>query len=461
MIIWMLCLFKMTLNEIACANSLNEAMKDSKRRTFSYNHENGTVIGGEFSRIMMKHAKRLKYLDSQEDRHMRTQLHWGQLKLLLSEIEFLTLVLKQYQQSGSNKQITLVYAGAAPGDHILVLAELFPTVNFVLYDPSPFNPALYRKRRIVIFTGEAGMFKDTTASFWGSSNPAHEDKYIVFVTDIRNISVDRVSEREKEDLIQRDMVNQRRWWSLMQPELATFKFRLRFTEGVTEYMEGVQYLQAYPTLMSAETRLVVKKGACSILYNHTQQEEQCFYHNSIVRPARHGNVYGVDVSNFRCNLDKCYDCTSFVFIVGEYRATVGKTVDPESIMTQVRELELKASPGKNLIDAHAIHQSQHLAIWRQQARSFVSSGTEGKRQFVDTGRKGEQVSRGIHMMEIPVSSNSTLRGINSSSNTRDGSSQGNVNADAEAQGGNTKRKCVFKDTRVRKDRDSQHEDLTR
>ena len=58
-------------------------------------------------------------------------MHWGQRKLLLSEIEFLA----RFSEPG----ITCVYAGAAPGTHIPYLTQLFPEVaRFVLVDPSPF-----------------------------------------------------------------------------------------------------------------------------------------------------------------------------------------------------------------------------------------------------------------------------------------------------------------------------------
>lgn len=61
---------------------------------------------------------------------MKSVAHWGQRKLLLAEVEFLT----QHAQPG----ITCVYAGAAPGTHIEFLAQLFPEVQFVLVDPAPF-----------------------------------------------------------------------------------------------------------------------------------------------------------------------------------------------------------------------------------------------------------------------------------------------------------------------------------
>jgi hypothetical protein len=62
---------------------------------------------------------------------VKTVIHWGQRKLLLSEVEFLTL----YGHLSS----VVVYAGAAPGTHTGYLARLFPQHRFVLLDPAPFT----------------------------------------------------------------------------------------------------------------------------------------------------------------------------------------------------------------------------------------------------------------------------------------------------------------------------------
>ncbi len=59
-------------------------------------------------------------------------LHWGQRKLLMSEIEFLTL--------HATPGCVVVYAGAAPGLHCAFLSDMFPEVRqFILVDPSPFS----------------------------------------------------------------------------------------------------------------------------------------------------------------------------------------------------------------------------------------------------------------------------------------------------------------------------------
>lgn len=57
--------------------------------------------------------------------------HWGQRKLLLTEILFFTLHGKP--------NTTVIYAGAAPSDHMLFLSKMFPTYHFVLVDPERWN----------------------------------------------------------------------------------------------------------------------------------------------------------------------------------------------------------------------------------------------------------------------------------------------------------------------------------
>lgn len=57
--------------------------------------------------------------------------HWGQRKLLLTEILFFTLHGKT--------NTTVIYAGAAPSDHMLFLSKMFPTYHFVLVDPERWN----------------------------------------------------------------------------------------------------------------------------------------------------------------------------------------------------------------------------------------------------------------------------------------------------------------------------------
>lgn len=65
----------------------------------------------------------------------KTVAHFGQRKLFLSELHFLTGYLKTRT---SQLPILLVYPGAAPSKHTGYLATLFPEVTFVLVDPTAF-----------------------------------------------------------------------------------------------------------------------------------------------------------------------------------------------------------------------------------------------------------------------------------------------------------------------------------
>ena len=78
----------------------------------------------DFTRILGDDAPRSKYRDLPH--HMRTTNHWGQRKLFLSEVEFLTLFIHDVRaRSPPPKRIIVVYAGAAPGNHIPYLFDLF------------------------------------------------------------------------------------------------------------------------------------------------------------------------------------------------------------------------------------------------------------------------------------------------------------------------------------------------
>lgn len=60
----------------------------------------------------------------------KTDVHIGQLKLLLTEIEFLTDSLN------ANEPAIVVYAGSAPSNKIYQLSEMFRNIKFVLVDPN-------------------------------------------------------------------------------------------------------------------------------------------------------------------------------------------------------------------------------------------------------------------------------------------------------------------------------------
>jgi hypothetical protein len=62
-------------------------------------------------RLLLPDAPRLKY--TRKTGRFKRQLHWGQLKLFLTEIEFINLAIKRY---GKDRKFYVLYVGAAPGN---------------------------------------------------------------------------------------------------------------------------------------------------------------------------------------------------------------------------------------------------------------------------------------------------------------------------------------------------------
>ncbi|NBU82626.1 MAG: hypothetical protein EBS55_13370, partial [Flavobacteriaceae bacterium] len=81
-------------------------------------------------------------------------VHIGQRKLMLSEIQ----MLNEYYMSGISKKPILLYVGAAPGHHLILLSMMFPNVFFILYDGAKFVPILKRYPDVYdIHEGENGF----------------------------------------------------------------------------------------------------------------------------------------------------------------------------------------------------------------------------------------------------------------------------------------------------------------
>lgn len=212
-------------------------------------------------------------------------IHIGQRKLLLSEIEFLTRVIKNSKQVGkesSKFQYSMLYIGAAPGQHIPILSDMFPEVKFILYDPAPFkiNP-----RESIEIHKE--MFSDEIAQ-------TYVDKpNLLFVSDIRSVPRDdynndsEQANPEFEEEVRKNLAQQKKWVEIIRPVRSLLKFRLPFTDEsdkvTTDYFDGIINFQAYAPPQSAETRLEVGPKPKIISYDHTRYEQQMFYFNTQYR----------------------------------------------------------------------------------------------------------------------------------------------------------------------------------
>ena len=179
----------------------------SNSKTVSLSHLPPDSTHAEKHNRILDTSKRERY--KRRTYQFKPQLHWGQMKLFLTEVEFLTKVL----ELKPTKKIVMVYAGAAPGHHTKYLQGMFPDIRFELYDPNDF--AIENDKMINI---HIQFFTDKDAEHWRDT-AAKEDLFLVFCTDVR-------TEPATEENVKRNMAMQLKWWQIMNPELSMFKFRL-------------------------------------------------------------------------------------------------------------------------------------------------------------------------------------------------------------------------------------------
>lgn len=225
--------------------------------------------------------------------------HSGQLKLLVGDIMFFTLFYK-------GGPATCVYAGAAPGVNIMVLARIYPEIKFELYDTNYIFVPNDLVNRVRVHNT---LFKDSDAISYANRND------IYFLSDIRSgVSEDPSKMYANEVAIIKDMYTQKRWVELIQPVESMLKFRLPFDELTTNsmifqntpiaykvnpplppnrfrYLRGYVMLQSFAPYQSAECRLIpirTPDGKYEMFdYDYPAHEQIMFYHNTITRIAKY------------------------------------------------------------------------------------------------------------------------------------------------------------------------------
>lgn len=237
-------------------------------------------------------------------------IHWGQRKLLLSEMIYL---LTTWNPETCPRPI-VVYAGAAPGTHIPYLRKKFPGIVWHLYDPAPFGPiaedgVIYCFQEC--FTDElAQMYRnvpdvyfisDIRTSDWKKNRAqrceAHGEVDGSELSDKLHETIELEALEITEKEVWGDMEMQQKWVMLMDPVYAYLKFRLPWPNHnkpndesqmqTVPYLAGKIYLQTWAPHTSTETRLLPTRDANGC-YHITQwdiqkYEEQCFYHNTEIR----------------------------------------------------------------------------------------------------------------------------------------------------------------------------------
>lgn len=316
------------------------------------------------------------------DRHLpynptvhTSAVNWGQRKLLISEIEFVSEVIRRDITNGGDGQgFILVYIGAAPGSHIPYLLNLFAIygISAHLWDKienidkitigaggERINPEIEiapeRFRDPTMHGETAGFFTDYVANqylnAYGTSNR------LLFVSDIR------VSARE-ESIIS-DMSMQRRWVEIMQPFGSLLKMRLPYPISGAQpeyvYLDGDIYTQAWSRNKSSESRLMSFKPYGQKGYNIFDYDASFSYFNTYTRMESYdmsivvsgvARSHGKDVQGTiprhiqapNTGLCTCHDCAREIQVLAKYLAVLNFPISDADLTALVDQNTLNCRP---------------------------------------------------------------------------------------------------------------------
>ncbi len=257
----------------------------------------------------------------------KTSIHWGQRKLGMVLMQFLT----RYWDPTKVPNPVIVYAGAAPGINIKIIAEFFPEAEFHLYDPAPFK--IKPSEKIHLYQQ---YFMDEDAEKWANRDD------IYFVSDIRTADYTKAKNLDdNEKTIMKDMEMQMDWYNIIKPVKGHLKFRLPYTGGTRpermEYLYGHVIKQPWAPQTTTETRLVpfdhqVVSWSCRLY------QSQLFHHNVIVREqykySDPNNSNSNSNSNANDNTDELtndWDSMAEMQIWKEYLTKRGVMADAETV----------------------------------------------------------------------------------------------------------------------------------
>jgi hypothetical protein len=265
----------------------------------------------EIPRILKSNFPEKEYVSRKNEKH--SAVHWGQRKLLMSEIEFLL-------NYGEPKNTTVIYAGGAPGDHTTFLSKIFPHIHFILIDPAKFNikpsPKITIKKEF--------MTNDLAKQFYDEYK-TKKGHNLLFISDVRSVDF-RINTLEiTEEEIQNDMKMQQDWYKILKPNAGMLKFRLPWIGSwdapvKTNYLSGDICLPIYGARTTTETRLIVKGDGNKMKnYDNKKYESQMYYFNTEIR--NHLFIHNVKAKGLDC----CYDCACEVFLLAKYYDKYNKT----------------------------------------------------------------------------------------------------------------------------------------
>eukprot|EP01125_Pyxidicula_operculata_P014861 TRINITY_DN5004_c0_g1_i1.p1 TRINITY_DN5004_c0_g1~~TRINITY_DN5004_c0_g1_i1.p1 ORF type:complete len:552 (-),score=122.76 TRINITY_DN5004_c0_g1_i1:60-1715(-) len=313
----------------------------------------------------------------------KTVEHWGQRKLLLSEIEFLT-------NWGMDREVVVIYAGAAPGAHTNYLSELFPKAHFHLVDPADFRVTTTKMITVV-----QDYFTDKMAH---QLKKKYKDQEILFISDVRSID-HNMSDKMKEERVMVDMNMQMEWHKILKPTSSMLKFRLPYPiqynkekrrllpESNTAYLKGKLYFQIWAGRTSSETRLVVT-GDETTSYNHYDYEDMLYHFNTVTRTTYwEHNVISE-------GLDHCYDCSSEVYVLSNYLRKLSSSTSTTST-TSTTSLTKTSTTTTTTTDSNIKEEEEEDILRHEREESDTTERRRRTRLNIQISNMVREISRRI------------------------------------------------------------------
>ena len=219
-----------------------------------------------------------------------TTTHWGQRKLLMTEVDYLT--------DFAEPNMHILYIGAASGIHLNYLFDLFPTLTFTLVDPGSF--VIQPSDRVEIIND------------FMTDELAEKLECDMFISDIR-LAPDNES-------VMKDNENQIKWARMTHAKSCMLKYRCPFYNDNRDpvkynHYDGEIRLQCWAPRTSSETRLIIHDldNLKDKVYDTIEWQDK--FHHFNTRTRMNYYPHNINVKG----LDHCYDCACEVYLWQKYK----------------------------------------------------------------------------------------------------------------------------------------------
>ena len=257
----------------------------------------GFLAFKDSSLIFTKEAPIFEYETSMQ---IRDQLKYPRLRILLADLVFLTY----YWNIEEIPEPVILYIGGAPGYHLFLLSELFPSLRWVCYDSGAWKvkPSadyafitkaefadktqrinLQKKSRIIFITED---FDDSDLPYWS------KQKNVFLISQLNLNKNNEYLEPQEFDIVYGipELRQQAIWYREIKPLKASLKFRPPYYfPGMVRnlaYFEGTLIKEVWAGSRATETRLV--PASTKLIDYDLKWYEGALYHYNIVERSDDG-----------------------------------------------------------------------------------------------------------------------------------------------------------------------------